>query len=221
MNRLTHGLVLATLLTLACVPAHADVINFDDLTDTTGAGTPIPAGYKGFTWTNFSAVNGTLYPPFSGYKNGILSSPMVAFNNQGTGATINSATDFTFVGANFAAAWQSGLQLQILGFDNGALKYNNTITLQTSTPTWVAANAVGIDSLVFLATLGTPSNPASGTQFAMDNFTYSRGDGTTVVASIPEPAPLPLPPLGAGGPAAYGLVRRRRRTGSQPVSRSE
>src|SRR5688572_6515309 len=105
MNRLAHGLVLAALLTLASAPARADVIHFDDLTDPGGLGTPVPLGYKGFNWTNFSAVNGTLYPPFSGFNTGVVSAPMVVFNGAGAPTILTSLTDFDFVGAAFTAAW--------------------------------------------------------------------------------------------------------------------
>src|SRR5277367_973405 len=82
-------LVVALLLTILLMPeAKAQVITFDDLTDSQH-GTAITDGYNGFTWNNFYINNTTLRPDVeSGYKAGTVSSPNVAFNGSGDPASI-------------------------------------------------------------------------------------------------------------------------------------
>ena len=102
-------IVLSTVLTgmLLCAGrARAEVVTFDDLSDN-GLGTPITGTYPGLTWTNFGVLNTTLFflNP-SGYQNGTVSAPNVAFNEGGLSAmTMGSA--FTFNSAYFTGAWNT------------------------------------------------------------------------------------------------------------------
>src|SRR5215468_6629066 len=78
---------LRLLVGLACLvgtsPLHANVMAFDDINLAPAGSVFISNGYAGLNWVNFGALNTTTFMP-SGYVNGTVSSPNVAFNYDGT-----------------------------------------------------------------------------------------------------------------------------------------
>lgn len=231
MNRpALFGLAMTFALCALSPTARGDVISFDDLSDG-GGGTPIANGYGSFNWTNFSVLNTVNYSANpSGYGNGTTSPANVAYNAWGAPALISSATAFNFVGANFTAAWNDGLQLRVVGYSGGSLVGDTTYTLGTSGPTWLNIGLNGVDTLLFVSSGGQSSSfGGSGTHFALDDFTYSAGspviepplpppgqplpDGPLVPAQVaqgvPEPGSLVLFGLGAGGLGLARTLRRR------------
>ena len=235
---------LAALL-LAAAPAlvRADVINFSGLSTNNvhnPAEAPIPDGYAGFNWANFSSLNPSNDPTAtpSGYSHADTdsASPSVGFNLFGRPASISSATDFSFYGAFFTAAWRDGMKVEVSGYNGGQLLYDKKFTINSTAPTFAAFDFEDIDKLTFSTTFGpdqglhngtahgyVPGAPHShppGTQFAIDDLIFIRGgsgispDGGGVLAgapthSAPEPAGLLLFAVGgaAVGVAAWG--RRR------------
>ena len=176
-------------LLLAAAPAlvRADVINFSGLsTDNfqNNPEAPIPNGYAGFNWSNFSSLN-TLNDPNatpSGYSfaNTDSASPSVGFNLFGNPASISRATDFSFYGAFFTAAWRDGLQIDVTGYRDGQLVYQKMFTVNSTGPTFEAFDFLNIDTLDFSSSGGTdhhwvPGAPQShppGTQFAIDDLIF-------------------------------------------------
>ena len=102
-----------------------------------------------------------------------MSAPNVAFNGFGSEAAV-SGTTFNFIGADLTAAWNNGLSITVDGYDNGVLVDQETVVVNTTTPQWFEFDFNGITDLVFSSSGGTSAGSnGSGTQFAMDDFTFS------------------------------------------------
>lgn len=150
MKKLVMFLLICGLSILTISVASATVLTFDELSDNQIS---IPNGYGGFIWNNMYYVNGVSYYYASGYKNGVVSPNNVAYNAYGNPVVVNDGV-FDFNGAFFTGAWNDGLNIQIRGYLNGVLIYDSTITVNTSGPTWFAANYMGINELKFDASGG-------------------------------------------------------------------
>ena len=176
--------------------ARAEVITFDNLATLTA----VPNGYGGLNWTNFYALDATDLTFPNGYTNGVVSPNNVAYNGNGNIAFITPGaafgTTFNFLGAYFTGAWRDGLSIEIIGGLNGKTVYDNTITVNSESPTYYALNYTNINELDFISYGGTYEGYGlDGTQFAMDGL------------SVPEPSLLILVGLGAAG---LGLRLRRK-----------
>ena len=179
---------------LAQQQAHSTVVTFDDLP---GDGYQIPNGYCGLNWNNFDCDDGADIPN-SGYKNGIVTSPNVAYNAFGYVATI-SASPFTFNSAYFTGAWNDGLTVAITGYLSGNVVDEKSFIVNFSGPTLEVFNWADVDELSFASNGGTPHSGGGGEQFVMDNFTYN---------AVPEPSTRVLVGIGAVSLLAYGWRRR-------------
>ena len=176
--------------------AGATVLTFDDIS-TAQSGT-IANGYGGFDWDQFGYVNGVIG---SGYDNGTVSGDYVAANQWANVATVGEFS-FDFNGAYFTGAWNDGLNINIQGFSNGSVLYDETIQVDHYGPTWFAANFVGIDRLVIDSYGGINAGIGGfGEHFAMDDFTF------TEAAPVPEPSTILL--MGAGLLGLVGYNRKR------------
>lgn len=186
--------------------ASAITLTFDDISSAE-IGT-IPNGYGGFNWSEFGFIDGsTPSRAGSGYDNGSISGDYVAFNKWGDVATVSNTT-FNFNGAYFVGAWEDGLNINISGFFNGNLKYQETLVVDTISPTWFQADYMEIDSLIFSSYGGTPHPRLGGfgDHFAMDNFTFNE------VAPVPEPATVLLFGTGLAGIGFVVSCRKKRPT---------
>ncbi len=152
--------------------AYALVINFDDISESTA--TLMPAGYSGFSWNNFYVLSGTLLPP-SGYRDGIISSPNVAFNNRGDPASFSSVSEFNLVNAYFTAAWTNGLQITVVGLNTSTRLYTKTFSVSNTLPTLVSFNWSGITELQFSTDLSE--------HFVLDNLCLEDSCGTGPLAA--------------------------------------
>jgi hypothetical protein len=171
-----------------------NLITFDDLGEATGQeGIEIPNyyGYSGFTWTNFYVIDGiNYYGNPSGYEPGTISSNNVAYNGNGDPATIASSQPFSLVSADLTAAWNDALELEVQGYLSGALIYDNTYTLSSTSPTVVTFNYSGVDEVNFISSGGIQNSNYvySGEQFAMDNLLVVTASGALTVAITPPGA---------------------------------
>ena len=185
-----------TALSFAASSASAQSISFDNLTDN-GTGTAINNGYAGLNWDNFKVLNTTNFMP-SGFVNSTLSAPNVAYNDQANPATISSSTGFNLVDANFAGAWNDGLQIDAIAFSNTTF-YSTTFTVNSTGTTDIAFNWNNITSVTFSSYSGTDAGYGpSGEQFVMDNLTIS---------TTPIPAAFWL--VGSALAGLLGFVRRK------------
>lgn len=193
-------LCLCVVMAFAAAPVGA-AVTFDDLASNT-SGTPIADGYAGLNWDNFWVVDGTAIPS-SGYYNGVVSPKNVAFNAYGDPAQILGAP-FDLGGLYMTAAWNTGLNVDIEGYLGSDLLYSRTVVVDTTAPTWVTLNYLGVDRVRFVSYGGTDYDPyeGSGTHFAIDNMSFE-----PVTGIIPAPAALLLGSLGTG---LVGWLRRRK-----------
>jgi hypothetical protein len=162
-------LLSAVVSLLAATVLRADpTITFDDLP---GQQVPVPAGYHVLNWVNFDYLNGNTYGlnP-SGYQTGIVSGNDVIYGIGGETATI-SAGMFDLISAYATAAWNDNLQLVAKGYINGTLVYNQTYTLNATSPTLLNFNFYGVNEVDFTSSGGThhAGDPGAGTEFVLDN----------------------------------------------------
>lgn len=186
---------------------HATVLTFDDIAPVSDYG-QIPNGYGGFNWSNFYYHSGS-NPVFSdtGYDHGRVSGDYTAFNGglQATALVSESVKGsvFDFNSADLTAAWNNGLSVTVQGLKNNSVLYTKTVTVDTTAPTLVDFNFLGVDELIFNSSGGVEptylaSKQSGNTSFALDNFTYN----ATNTASVPEPSDSiteALVVLGLGG----------------------
>jgi len=196
--------VAASLALAGTARASIVDITFDDLSDN-GGGTPIANGYQGLNWSNFYVLNTSLYEA-SGYVNGVVSPPNVAYNGFGDPASISAApgTNFTLFGGFFTAAWNNGLQINAQAYDtfgNPIAADNVTFTENTFGPQEQSFNWANIGSVTFTSFGGTPAGyDGSGEHFALDNL---------YVSEVPLPGAMPLFGAALAGLGGLGFWRRK------------
>jgi hypothetical protein len=170
--------------------AQSELLTFDDL-QAIGF-PPVPNGYGGLGWQNFSYMDGVHFASPSGYNNGVVSPNIVAYGWGGLDYPSSlSGALFNLNSGYFTAAWNDGLQLQVQGFVGGILAYDNVFTLAPTSPTLINFNYLGVDQVTFTSYGGTP-HPGyysldGGPMFALDNLN---------VAVIPEPSSVAIGTIG-------------------------
>jgi hypothetical protein len=162
-------------------PAYAGgafTYNFDDLSSPLNNGI-IQNGYGGLNWSNFGWVNRAYvtanYGP-SGYANGTVSGPNVAYNESGDPASITSpSSSFGLVSGYFTGAWNNGLSVTVTGKKGGSIVDTKTFLVNTTGPTLETFDWSGLDEIDFASSGGTPDAGVDGrgTHFAMDNLTLT------------------------------------------------
>lgn len=197
MIKLLTGAALAAGLMAG--GAQATTLTFEGLAPASSIG-----AYGGL---NFSAAffaqdgSGSAYKN-SGFQNGIISPNSVAYNAFGGGASFSAPTAFTLNSFYLSSAWNDGLQVWVTGKLNGVLWDSTVLLVNTSGPTLETLNWGNINEVDFSSFGGVLASnvTGSGTQFVLDNLTYSGG--------VPEPATWAMLILGMG---VTGAVLRRRR----------
>jgi len=183
-------------------------ITFDDLPTNAfcyGGGQNVPDGYGGLNWNNFDYIDATV-PSCSveGYGTAMASSPNVGYDGSGDPASITSATPFTLVSAEFAAAWVDDLTLCVTAMSGATTVGTVDFTLNTSTKVLETFNFGPVTELDFSSSGGT-ENPnlaqfGDGTQFAVDNISVN----------TPEPSAFSMLVGAAGLAAAASILKSAR-----------
>lgn len=198
------GAAFAATVLFGVSLAHAETINFDDLT---GTEAPILNGYAGLDWNNFVLLNTPNFTSVigpNGFANGTVSGPNIAFNGTGDAAAISGPT-FTFNSAYFTGAWYNGLGITATGYLGGNLVGTSIFIVNASGPTLETFDWT-VDKVSFSSSGGTNAGYGSnGTQFAMDNMTINEPLTTT---PLPSTAYAGLGLL--GGLGCWTLARRRK-----------
>jgi PEP-CTERM motif len=219
LSKIIRDLVLLGVVFVApnvfVAPAKAATLGFDDLCvgDVFG-GVPFPQFYQGFFWKDFFA-NNSPSTPASGYHNGVVSAPCVAYDTgiaPGLGSNAASASFFlpsngtTFIlnSGYFTAAWNDGLEVIVTGSLGGVVEDTATFNVDTSGPTFETFNWSNLDEVTIASTGGTHHAGfiGIGPQFVLDNLTVNEAVTTT-----PEPTSLLL--FGTGLLSLMGVVRRK------------
>ena len=208
-KKLSTAAIAATVIVLGIgAVAQATVLTFDDLTPVpfapASAFAPLPNGYGGFNWNNFSYTSDTY--SLTGYDNGRVSGDYVSYNAFGNPAVVSDSV-FDFNSAYLTAAFNDGLSVTVEGLKSGATLYSKTVVVNTTQPTLVNFDYFGVDELRFTSFGGVEPdyliNRGGGTQFALDNFTFNEK-----VTSVPEPTLLPA--LLAVATLSAGSVLKRK-----------
>ena len=166
------GSAISSNALLTVLTGSPALITFDDLT---GTGMAVPEGYNNLTWNNFYYLDPATVGGPSGYAAGMISAPNVAYNRYGTPAAISAATPFALISAYLTAAWNDNLRVELKGYNGAALIYDNTYTLSATNPTLITFNYMGVTSVQFLSSGGTPhlGYLENGENFVMDNVTVA------------------------------------------------
>ena len=181
---------LSCLTLLFSQNMFADIITFDEFSESMGTINSQDPNYMGFTWSdNWYALNVNTYENLndpSGYKNAVVSGEYIACNDW-TNELLVSAEPFNFEGAYFTAAWNTGLNIDVKGIKDGVALHSKTITVDCFASTWFDFNFEGIDALKFHSYGGTDHEPYAGMgeHFAIDNLTFTRNQ-------VPEPLTFSL-----------------------------
>ena len=193
-------LAVVPFLTLVAVPLPAQLATFDDVPGCTPgnvAGTAVPDGYLGLTWSGATVRDGTALT--GGPRNGVVSAPCIGHSESGT-AEVTSATPFTFNGGWFASAGSSGLALFLSGLRGSEVVFQHVLFMSTTEARAVDVRWTDL-TRVRLSSGGSEALP----QFVMDDLRFNDAAAPTLA---PEPRGLAL--LAAGLLAVAGTAARRR-----------
>jgi hypothetical protein len=167
-TRTIQKLFLVSTLALAS-NANALLINFDSFSDLD----VIPNGYNNLSWNNFAIQNSNSIFT-SGFTNGVISSPNVAFNSLGSSAYIMNSNTFNLTSGYFTGAWNNGIQLTVTAFtdaDGTIQKYSSVYTLQTTASQNIVFNWTGVRRVLFSSSGGVDAGYGGfGTHFVLDNL---------------------------------------------------
>jgi hypothetical protein len=181
----------------------ATVVTFDDLSET-ASGSFIANGYQGLDWSNVLALNGILspnnYPRITnGTYYGVVSPSNVALAYS-TAEIDSPNASFNFLGAYLTGRWNSNLNIEVQGFRDTNLVYDQTVVASATNATLFTFNFLDIDQLTFNSSGGQAAfGIPDPTAFVMDNFTFE---------FIPEPSSFLLAAFGAVSLVA--VLRRKR-----------
>lgn len=197
---------LVCLLLLGGTPALATTIGFDDLLGGGVEYASIDSPYAGLIWSNFSALDTTLYTAdmgTNGYANGVVSLNNVGFAGYGMPSGFSASQPFTLTSYAIGAAWNNNMTITVQGWRNGVLVDTDTFLVSANGSVWRQPDWVGIDTVLFAASGGTDAGYRGlGSQFYLDDIRLNE-------LPIPEPSGASLL-LGSGAIGLALLVNRRR-----------
>jgi len=182
-------LVMLALAGLVARQSRADLMTFDTLPD----GEQIPNGYGGLNWNNFESLYGARFPG-TGYERGIISPDVIAFNGAAFPARFTGIGGATFQlnSAYLTAAWDSSMQVEVLGTLGGATIFDHIYTVNDSGPTLINFDHAAVDTAIF--------SSVGGFQFVMDNLNVS----------VPEPSQFAFGAVTLLGALGFGYRHWRK-----------
>jgi len=206
MRKANTILTVFVAVVSAAAVARATILTFDDiLPEPALSGSLVPQDYGGFQWANMYYVDNTANSyTSSGLQNSGSPGNNLAFNGFGsTSATYQG--QFDLISADFAAVFNDGLQVNVMGSGPGVL-YTQLITCSTNGLATVDFNWTGLSFLLFMPYYGgtpvyEPPYPAFASCFAIDNINYT-----------PTPEPTTLVMLAGLGVMLVFAYKRRRLT---------
>ena len=201
---------MKTLVLISCVMLSicgcilASTLTFDDIPNANAPFPYLTNGYQSLNWSNFAvlnAVNEASVNSTNGAYYGMVSISNAAFNAYGNPSEIDArGTNFNFLSAYLTGGWNSNLNIQVQGFRNGFLIFDQTVIASATNATLFNFGFLNIDRLCFNSFGGQPAfGPVSQSTFVMDNFTFE---------FIPEPSTVLL--TGAGAFLLWAMLKRKR-----------
>ena len=195
--------VILTFFLLINNEASATLLSFDDLPDIVPVNGPLPVdtftSYGGLNWENMNYTDPIEFNQRldnignSGFENGLVSNNHVAFNSADTTAIISTTSNqvINFVGCYLTGGWRDGLNIQVQGYKDDALLYNDIVIVDSIMPTWFSFDYLSVDTISFFSHGGSAHGYSAGdsdysfvldgSSFVMDNFTFNE-------APVPEPS---------------------------------
>lgn len=169
-------------------------LNFDALAPE-GWNAPMPAGYGGLDWRG--ALIADTSPPFvdtGGYQSfgdyddsglaavAAAASPLGVAYAPGGAASIRATDgeDFSLLSAWLGSAWNNGMKVRIIGWNDGVKVATRVVKLDRDDPQLVqfGAEFAAVDRVVIRAVGGTDADPGddgAGPGFAIDALTIDLG----------------------------------------------
>jgi hypothetical protein len=121
------------------------VILFDDLSD---QNVPIPNGYAGLDWSDFSSISAS-YDPYGAFPVAAVSQPNIAYGYDASQKQIITSTSpFAFNSGYFTSISADG-DLIATGYVGSTPTYSKTFAINDAGPTLVNFDWSGIDELTF------------------------------------------------------------------------
>jgi hypothetical protein len=158
--------------------ASALTVTFDDLSPSSHASRPIPAGYQGLNWSNFYYEVGT---PGVGTGNGVVSPNNVAVTGGTSVGTIFDPNGvFNLDSAYVTAGWLNGMTVTVDGYQPGnPTPVVETFTVNESGPKLVDFTGfTGVDEVKFSGKGGLQAITGSSSvpTVVLDNITLDFND---------------------------------------------
>lgn len=173
-------LIVLLMATVCCLSsAQAEILTFDDLSYLAyGDAAPVPNGYGGLQWSDFSYINAQgqgNYPVL--WQFGTVSPPNVAFSS--SVGVISNSSPFYLNSAYLTAPTSQGSSLLVKGYLDGIETINEIVYLHYSTHPIPINFDFYADTVYFQ---GLP--PMYNVGFIMDNL--------SVTTNVPEISSLAL-----------------------------
>jgi len=199
------------VLCCALSPAASVTMGFDDIQT---SGIYELDYYWGFNWETIRVLNSHWNDPEpSGFANGAVSPENLAFNYAGADGWMRrqNGEEIDFNSAYLISGWRIGLNVDVIGYRDGAQVYQKTITgLSNQTPELYDFGFLNVDEVFFHAYGGTadPDYPFSSTAFGMDDIVFNNVP-TLIPPGSQVPEPLTAGCALLGLLAIAGYLRKR------------
>ncbi len=148
--------------------------------------------------------------PSSGYKNGTVSPPNVAYNLYGRDVNFKRSTPFELVSFYLTAAYKNGLKVTVTGFRSDVQVDSATFTVDTTSPTLETLDW-DVNRVVFSVGAGTGGEK---NRFVLDNLTTmpipQLSTDFASLRAVPEPSTWALMLLGFAGLGYAGYDRSKK-----------